>query len=583
MIFINEKRKIIRCLAFIIECKQKLLDKPKEELKGNAQLARSIYILGVLCKYFDVEKPEYDDLEFSVEDLFELFLYFIQRNDSVVKLKSLVGLGFFLQRYGQYLIDDPVRQLYHSYLIDRRPSAGQLRCQVLINLEEYFRDCIRRMAEQDIDYLQLPSSSTTTTPTVIREEEAAVTGANLKDTTDVHSEMASSIAQCYLRIVLETYLSEDEIIRQCVRKVVTCILEQGLVHPIQFIPFLIAMTTDRDTNIQQSAEQNLQDLDKTNPGIIQTKVMQGFKMSYQLQKLLTSPITSDPYSSIIRGMTKLAVGPLNTHQLPYCSVNHFLYSLIRSSRVYRRGLISQLLKMFDNDSSSTSLTLEEQLYVADNLAYFPYQVHDEPLYLIEQIDLTVSVSGSTQLQQFRDLLKQHLDYVDDDEGIDMKKIDKKLYSVPESTIEELNQCLHSSKSTMLLLLLKSHLKDVYYLNDTKIIEYDHNESSKITDRPIVARKISVHFEPKIILDTIKPLKSLDQYEKRQQLIKEFAEFKRHLLAFDNDIEDTIQSMSELLPSSVTTPKGKKKGGNGSSNRRRKVMIDSDDESANDDF
>ena len=570
---------LVHCLAFVIDCKQKLLDKPKEELKSNAQLARSIYILGVLCKYFDVEKSEYDELEFSVEDLFQLFMFFIERNDSIVKLKSLVGLGFFLQRYGQYLVDDPVRQLYHSYLLDRRPSAAQLRCQVLINLEEYFRDCIRRMAEQDIDYLQIPPSSTTTETNA---PEATVTGADLKDTTDVHSEMASSIAQCYLRIVLDTYLSEDEIIRQCVRKVVTCILEQGLVHPVQFIPFLIAMTTDRDTNIQQSAEQNLQDLDKTNPGIIQTKVMQGFKMSYQLQKLLASPKRSEPQSSIIRGMTKLAVGPLNTHQLPYCSVNHFLYSLIRSSRVYRRGLISQLLKMFDNDSSTSSLTLEEQLFVADNLAYFPYQVHDEPLYLIEQIDLTVSVSGSTQLQQFRDLLKQHLDYVDDDEGIDMKKIDKKLYSVSESIIEELNQCLRSSRATMLLLLLKSHLKDVYYLNDTKIIEYDHNESSKITDRPIVTRKISVNFEPKIILDTIQPLTQLDQLEKRQQLIKDFAEFKRHLLAFDNDIEDTIQSMSELLPNAVSTSKGKKKGNNGSG-RRRKVMIDSDDESVNDEF
>ncbi|CAF4359283.1 unnamed protein product, partial [Adineta steineri] len=88
-------------------------------------------------------------------------------------------------------------------------------------------------------------------------------------------------------------------------------------------------------------------------------------------------------------MTKVPIGPMNSHQLPYCSVNHFLYSLIRSSRVYRRGLITQLLKMFDNDasiSSSTSLTLDEQLFVADNLAYFPYQVQDEPLFIIEQID-----------------------------------------------------------------------------------------------------------------------------------------------------------------------------------------------------
>ena len=91
--------------------------------------------------------------------------------------------------------------------------------------------------------------------------------------------------------------------------------------------------------------------------------------------------------------------------------------------------------MFDNDSSTQTLTLEEQLFV------------------VEQIDLSVSVCGSTQLQQFRDLLKQHLDYIDDDEGIDMNKLENKLYNVSESIIDEF-----SSKSTMLLLLLKSYLK-----------------------------------------------------------------------------------------------------------------------------
>jgi cohesin loading factor subunit SCC2 len=278
-------------------------------------------------------------------------------------------------------------------------------------------------------------------------------------------------------------------------------------------------------------------------------------------------------------MTKIAVTLISTQQLPFCSVNHFLYSLIRTSRVYRRGLIAQLLKMFDNDGSSSSLTLEEQLFVADNLAYFPYQVQDEPLFLIEQIDLSVSVSGSTQLQQFRDLLKEHLDYTDDDEGIDMTKLDKKLYSVSELIIEELNQCLRPTKSTMLLLLLKSYLKDVYGLNDIKIIEYDHTECSKILDRPILSRKLNIKFEPKIILDTIKPITHYDHLEKRQQLIKEFADFKRYLLAYDTDIEDTIQSISDLLPGSVSTSKGKKKGGG--SSKRRKVMIDSDDDSIDD--
>ena len=289
-------------------------------------------------------------------------------------------------------------------------------------------------------------------------------------------------------------------------------------------------------------------------------------------------------------MMKMTLGSMTTHQLPYGSVNHFLYSLIRSCRVYRRGLISQLLKMFDNDassssslsSSSSSMTLEEQLFVADNLAYFPYQVQDEPLYLIEQIDLTISVNGSTHLQHFRDLLQEHLEYADDDENLDMEKIESKLYTISEPIIEQFQQSLRASKPTMLLLLLKAYLKDVYYLNDTKITEYDHTESSKVTDRPIAARKINVNFEPKIILDTLKPPTGpSNSTENRLQMIKEFAEFKRHLLSFDNDIEETLQSISDLLPGSVSISKGKKKG-NGSS-RRRKVMIDSDDESVNDEF
>lgn len=279
-------------------------------------------------------------------------------------------------------------------------------------------------------------------------------------------------------------------------------------------------------------------------------------------------------------MTKVAVTPANTQQSSYCSVNHFLYSLIRSSRVYRRGLISQLLKMFDNDTT-TSTTLEEQLFVADNLAYFPYQVQDEPLYLIEQIDLTVSVSGSTQLQQFRDLLKQYLDYIDDDEGFDMNKLEEKFLHLSDSIVEELNQCLRQSKSTMLLLILKFYLKDVYGLNDTKITEYDHTESSKITDRPIMTRKTNVKFEPKIVLDAIKPLNPYDNIQKRKQILKDFTDFKRYLLAFDTDTDETVQSISELLPTTSITPKAKKKSTN--TTKRRKVMIDSDDDSTDGNF
>jgi len=44
--------------------------------------------------------------------------------------------------------------------------------------------------------------------------------------------------------------------------------------------------------------------------------------------------------------------------------------------------------------------------MADNLAYFPYQQQDEPLFIIHQIDIIVSVSGSNLIQSFREVANQ---------------------------------------------------------------------------------------------------------------------------------------------------------------------------------
>ena len=48
-------------------------------------------------------------------------------------------------------------------------------------------------------------------------------------------------------------------------------------------------------------------------------------------------------------------------------------------------------------------TLSELIYMADNMAFLPYQVQDEPLYIIHQIDFIVSVSGSNILQSYKEV------------------------------------------------------------------------------------------------------------------------------------------------------------------------------------
>lgn len=43
------------------------------------------------------------------------------------------------------------------------------------------------------------------------------------------------------------------------------------------------------------------------------------------------------------------------------------------------------------------------LYIADNLAHFPYSIHEEPLFVIYHIDTILSVAGANMLQSFKEV------------------------------------------------------------------------------------------------------------------------------------------------------------------------------------
>ena len=53
------------------------------------------------------------------------------------------------------------------------------------------------------------------------------------------------------------------------------------------------------------------------------------------------------------------------------ALNGFLYTLLRGTKQQRRALVLSMLKQFDETSKNP---LAQLLYLADNLASFPYQV-----------------------------------------------------------------------------------------------------------------------------------------------------------------------------------------------------------------
>ena len=236
--------------------------------------------------------------------------------------------------------------------------------------------------------------------------------------------MASTIIQSYLKPILDSYLTENTQLRVNVFNCLSMILNQGLVYPIECVPYLIAMTTDNEKKIQSKSLLHLVNLQKAHPGFVQSKSIADINTSFILQKIIikstpppSTPPTTDvnnqsenpktnesttpqplppsqsPTDSVIRGFSE---------QGEVLSLNHHLYSLLRVNRSYRRAFLQKLVKMFD-DSSLQHTSLAHKLYICDNLAYFPYQLYDEPLYLIHQIDIVISITGINLLQTFKEV------------------------------------------------------------------------------------------------------------------------------------------------------------------------------------
>ena len=209
------------------------------------------------------------------------------------------------------------------------------------------------------------------------------------------------------------------------------------------------------------------------------------------------------------------------------ALNGFLYSLLRATKQQRRALVLSMLKQFDETSKNP---LAQLLYLADNLASFPYQVFwkenftviqsdllisgyvffqviDEPLFLIHHIDIMVSVTGSNLLQGFRESLLPSAVPTSPEEEEDDEDIASLMQRLPPDT-RPFEEFLTAAQGCLLLLMLKQHLKDQYGLTDAKITQYSPSEGAKIYEKNAPRKAVTI-FMPRPTLHALKGIVSFD--------------------------------------------------------------------------
>ncbi|XP_030624239.1 nipped-B-like protein B isoform X2 [Chanos chanos] len=515
-------------------------------------LLRSLFTVGALCRHFDFDREEFKgNSKVVIKDkVLELLLYFTRNEDEEVQTKAIIGLGFLFIQYPGLMFVPDVKTLYNDILSDRKKSVN-LKIQVLKNLQTYLQEEDSRMQEADREWKKLSKQE------------------DLKEMGDISSGMSSSIMQLYLKQVLESFFHTQSSVRHFALNVIALTLNQGLIHPVQCVPYLIAMGTDPEPTMRNKADQQLVEIDKKYTGFIHMKAVAGMKMSYQVQQAIVGTT-----NTIIRGFRQD-----ETHSA-LCS---HLFTMVRGNRQHRRAFLISLLNLFD-DSSKTEVNM--LLFIADNLACFPYQTQEEPLFIMHHIDITLSVSGSNLLQSFKETLlkeprrrekkvrerkyssdedeedeeghssrmnssdeedevvrrpKKHKRAPvesDSDSDLDLEDVDKVMQRLPDNPDTVLLDFANASQGILLLLVLKQHLKNLYGFSDSKIQKYSPTESAKVYDKA-VNRKPNVHFSPRQTLDFLSSnLSNADlTYDIRRRIIRQYLDFKVLMEHLDPDEED----------------------------------------------
>lgn len=298
-------------------------------------------------------------------------MYFSTLPHNDIRRETLIALGHFCIKNYEYLTNHNLRNFYCDLLSgDEYPV--EVKTIVLRNISMYLQDADQVMSTKDSDW------------------KAQSLVENLSEMGDVMSGMASCIIQLYLDQVLRSLLHRDYSVRLTSMKVVQEVLRQGLVHPVKIVPYLICLSTDDRKEIAHRSDVHLQEIDKQYTGFVSTTCLRGIQLSFELQRILQR----NDKCKFVRGYC------VKVKEEQPTALNGYLYTLMRSTKPQRRALVQSITKQFEEQHT----TLQYMLYLADNLAYFPYLVQDEPLFIIHRIDLFISNTGTNILQTFKENL-----------------------------------------------------------------------------------------------------------------------------------------------------------------------------------
>ena len=190
------------------------------------------------------------------------------------------------------------------------------------------------------------------------------------------------IAQRFLKDVLSIALASQDTSALTATEVIASINRQGLVHPKESGPALVALETSINPAIAHVALQEHRILHQQHESMFEREYMRAIQEAFRYQKEIvgdTLGYTTQPYASKLHGM----------------------FEIIKTSKgKYQKKFLSNFCSKIDFEPAKMDLsgsppnTLQMSRFLIENLAFFDYSRLDELQYTISCMEKIVADTGS---------------------------------------------------------------------------------------------------------------------------------------------------------------------------------------------
>ncbi|KAG8814407.1 Sister chromatid cohesion protein 2 [Serendipita sp. 401] len=285
------------------------------------------------------------------------------------------------------------------------------------------------------------------------------------------SGVSSAIVQRYLPQILDAALVNNQQIQNSAVDILGFTIKQGLAHPLQCLPVIVALETVDNQQLSGRASALHTILHSKHASLIHSRYLECAQVAFR-------------YQEKIRGDEPVCGYRCTT----ICTaVLHRWYSLVKEKRQTRMDFIRTITKCFDVDSTKLSARQEDVdfvRFIIENLSALEYKTQEEVLGVIRSAINVLSVAGMQMMEVLSpsDLMRQ-LGGPVEEQAVSTLEV----MPTTTRTFEPFSMA-RASVILAMILLLKSYLKSTYGLSEEKCIKWVPGKKSAIGDKPAI-RKI----------------------------------------------------------------------------------------------